>query len=112
MNALATVILLVGASGYCLAIYLLFAFRFWMARRGEGWPRILLNTLLALVTLLTVLYFDSLLRQVGLNEDRRVRLVLSFSEGIALMIAPWVLVVAIWRWWPKAGRRYIWRRRK
>ena len=104
LSVVAFIILFAGATGYIVAIVLLLAFRRWMGHRGEGWPRILLNALLALVIFLGFLYFDNLLRQLDLNENRTVRLSLSFFEAAVLMVIPWALAVAVWRWWPKHSR--------
>lgn len=100
----AQVILWAGMLGYVVSLVLLWRFRRWMGNRGQGWPRILLSTLLWLVLLLAVLYANSIVAQLDLLP-RSVRLPLNFFMGIALAIAPWALVVALYKWWPKGPPR-------
>ena len=103
LEIVAQVILWAGMLGYVVSLILLWRFRTWMGNRGQGWPRILLSTLLWLVLLLAVLYLNSIVAQLDLLP-RPARLPLNFFMGIALAIAPWALVAALWRWWPKDGR--------
>jgi hypothetical protein len=104
----AVAILIVGMLGYAVSIGLLWRFRAWMGGRGQGWPRILLDTLLALVVLLALLYLISLIATLGVL-NRTARISLNFVMGLSLAIAPWTLAVALLRWWP-AGARPRWLR--
>jgi hypothetical protein len=99
----ANAIVAAGMVGYVVCLVMLWRFRAWMGDRGQGWPRILLTTLIALVALLAILYLASLYFMVA-AEPRMVRLVWSFANAIALAILPWALAVALWRWWPRGGR--------
>lgn len=97
------VILVVGTVGYALAFLILWRFRRWMGARGAGWPRLLLSTLLALMGLLGGLYAASLLMSLGL-VPRPARLAVSFANGIALAVVPWVVVGGLAKWWrPRLG---------
>lgn len=109
LELVAFAILAFGLIGYVLCLILLWRFRTWMGGRGSGWPRILLSTLIWLVVLLGLLYLNSLIATLDLIP-RSVRLPLNFFMGIALAVAPWALVVALWRWWPP-GERFPRRRR-
>lgn len=100
-------VLAVGLVGYAAALVLVWRFRRWMGRRGEGWPRILLNALLALLTLLAALYLGSLAMTLGLVPWRGARLALAFLPAIGLSAAPWAVVVAFWRWWRPPARRLL-----
>lgn len=104
LEIVAQVILWTGLVGYVVSLVLLWKFRTWMGRRGQGWPRILLSTLLWLMALLTALYLNSILALFDLFP-RPARLPLNFFMGIALAIAPWALVVALYKWWPKGPPR-------
>lgn len=94
----ALVILTAGSIGYLLAFLILWRFRAWMGGRGAGWPRLLLSTLLALMGLLGGLYAASLLMSLGL-VPRPMRLAVSFANGIALAVVPWVVVGGLAKWW-------------
>jgi len=99
MEVAALIILGVGILGYALSLTFLLRFRRWMGQRGAGWPRLLLSTMLVRETLLALLYLSSLASTLGL-VDQRLGLVLGFLAGIILSVAPWVLVLALYRWWP------------
>lgn len=102
LEVFALVILGAGALGYLVSLVLLWRFRRWMGDRGQGWPRTLLTAMLVREFLLASLYAASLLLSLAL-VPRPARLTVSFVMGIALAVAPWGLVVALSRWWPREG---------
>lgn len=107
MSALAIagfVIVAVGLVGYIVSLALLWRFWVWMGNRGNGWPRLLLRTLIVLLALLGALYALSLLGALGL-VPASMRLGLNFGIGIALALAPWTVVGGLWRWWGWRWRR-------
>jgi hypothetical protein len=103
MQTTALAILSLGALGYCVAFVLVARLRWWLGRRGRGWPRILLNSLVFLLLLLALLFLISLANNLGLTRHLPYdeRLAISFGAAIALTVAPWGLVLALWLWWRK-----------
>lgn len=97
----ARIILGIGAVGYPVAFALVACLRWWLGRRGQGWPRILLNTLVCLLLLLALLYGISLASSFGLVRQLPFagRVALSYGTAGALSLAPWGLALALWWWW-------------
>ena len=106
MQAAALVILSAGAVGYLVAFAMVVRLRVWLGRRGAGWPRILLNSLVFLLLLLLLLFLISLANNLGLTRQLpyNERIVISFGAATALTVAPWGLVFALWLWRRKAER--------
>jgi hypothetical protein len=106
MQAAAIVILSAGAVGYLVAFGMVVRLRLWLGRRGAGWPKILLNSLVFLLLLLALLFVVSLANNLRLTRHLPYaeRLLISFGAAIALTLAPWVLVFALWLWRRQAER--------
>jgi hypothetical protein len=92
------IIVAVGMVGYMVSLIILWRFWRWMGQRGNGWPRLLLRTLIVLLALLGALYTLSLLGALGLVPDN-MRVGFNFALGTALALAPWTVVGGLWRWW-------------
>lgn len=99
IQVFAVVLLAVGLVGYVLSLILVWAFRFWMRGRGAGWPRILFNVLMVLLHVLAILFFSSLLGNLGVRLGRTLGLAVNFGVAGLLAAAPWYFVAALWRWW-------------
>ena len=102
----ARLILGAGALGYLVAFTMVARLRLWLGRRGQGWPAILLNTLVFLLLLLALLFLVSFSNNFGLLHRLPYgeRVAISFGTAGALTLAPWGLVFALWLWRRRAAQ--------
>lgn len=98
----ARIILGAGALGYLVAFVVVARLRLWMGRnKGRGWPRILMNTFVFLLLLLTLLFAISFAGNFGLVRHLPYpeRVALAYGTVGAISLAPWGLTFALWLWW-------------
>lgn len=98
IDTLIAVTVVVGGPGYLIAAVMVLAMRLWLGTRGRGWPRILVNSLLLFLVLLSLVYaltfFNALLPPSQVRRDwSRITL------AVGLSLAPYFVVFTLGPWW-------------
>ena len=80
--------------------------RRWLGNKGTGWPRLLLNALVALLAVLAVLFGLSFGGTFGWFSALPLVAQLALSIGTvgAMALAPWGIIAALHRWRRAAER--------
>lgn len=99
----ALTILLTGALGHLVALAMVVRLRWWLGRRGAGWPKILLRTLIVGELGYALLYLISLSNTLNLLS-KLTRGLANLAVAIALAVAPWGLAWALHAWRRQAER--------
>lgn len=98
IDTVIAVTVVAGGPGYLVAAVMVLAMRFWLGSKGRGWPRILVNSLLLFLVLLSLVYALTFLNAL-LPASRERREWSRVILAVGLSLAPYFVVFTLGPWW-------------
>lgn len=92
------IVVVLGGPGYVVATMMVFGLRLWLGAKGQGWPRILVNSLLGLLAALACVYGIVFFNALLPPSDTRA----TWTRGIlavGLSVLPYCIIFPLGSWW-------------